>query len=588
MRKYIYFRKGGGTVAKKIFWIVFYVIILAFSFLFYISAKDLEVCYHCGGTGAYHCSSCGNTGFVTCTGCKGAGRAVCPGEDGKGKCDSGFYVCPSCHGDTLTRNGDGEIPPDAVPGSCGACSGKGKLECIRCRGTGRENCDRCGGSGKEVCRNGNCQKAESIGWKCPDCSGSGYILTGNPMPPASDNDGVRNVPTEGDKIWKDGKSVTYTKSGAGEGSSGGQDEENKTQIFTSTGANIPRDPATGRDLIWYVDTGNGEWEINGRKVTLTRNGSRASGVLDLKYYENVALVGLPEDPGLTVYLSGADGNKFPLILTGSGEFAVGRHIPEEAAVPFRVSLVIEAPSIETQAPEETETDAETEPADVPETDEGPAPARGNTEITPPDSSGASVLIDSSRLSGEERERYDGLSDEEYGELVEKLRDGIGSARPGLADGDSKDALDAIAKSVGFKDSRDGGMFPVDFKKDLEIGFPARITLPLEKEALDGGSDLYVYRLTKDGEYVPLGKADYRTYPDGSVEEISFYTDAISDLFICRYALADDLSEVGGKPGETNGNDTGLPLVIGVSAVALTLAAAGVAVIKKKRSKQEDK
>lgn len=580
-------------MAKRILRTVFTVIILAFSFSFCVYAKDLEVCYHCDGTGAFHCSSCGNTGFVNCDGCGGTGNLICPGEDGKGKCDSGFYVCPSCHGDTYTRNGDGEIPPDAVPGTCGTCSGKGKLECIRCRGTGGEKCNRCGGSGKEKCHNGNCQKAESIGWKCPDCSGSGYILTGNPMPPASDNDGTRNVPTEGDKIWKDGKSVTYTNNGtdagSGEGKSGGQssgsqEPENKTQIFTSTGANIPRDPATGRDLIWYVDTGNGEWEINGRKVTLTRNGSRASGVLDLKYYENVVLVGLPDDPGLTVYLSGADGNRFPLILTGSGEFAVGRHIPEEAAVPFRVSLSVELPqNAETQKPDDATDVPETDLAEVPETKDAPKEERGNTEIPLPDLSGASVRIETEKMSREELDYYKGLTDDELSALFDKLSDTVASARTGDSEGDEKKALDGIARSIGFSDSGEGGMFPVCFDNDTEIGFPVCVTLPLEKGALDGGTDLFVYRLTKDGAYVPLGKADYRTYPDGSVESVSFYTDEISDLFICRYQLAEDLSAGTEELAEKTENN--LLLIAGGAAAIIAVASAVVIIIKKKTKRE---
>lgn len=165
------------------------------------AAKWLEVCRLCGGNGNYYCQNCKNTGLVVCDGCKGSGTWICSGEDGKGPCDKGYYVCPSCHGDTYLRNGDGIIPPDAIPGSCGTCSGKGKIECWHCHGTGGGICDGCNGTGKSECVVGTCQVSRHYNWHCPNCKGTGYILTGNPMPPLENNDGIRNVPEEGDMVF---------------------------------------------------------------------------------------------------------------------------------------------------------------------------------------------------------------------------------------------------------------------------------------------------------------------------------------------------------------------------------------------------
>ena len=83
--------------------IFFITVFLAGALFLHSFAKDMEECYHCGRTGQFNCPSCGNTGEVVCDGCGGAGSWVCTGEEGKGKCDNGYYVCPSCNGDGLSR-----------------------------------------------------------------------------------------------------------------------------------------------------------------------------------------------------------------------------------------------------------------------------------------------------------------------------------------------------------------------------------------------------------------------------------------------------------------------------------------------------
>ena len=177
------------------------------------AAKWLEVCRLCRGTGDYHCETCDNTGKVTCDGCQGSGVWICDGEEGKGKCDNGYYICPSCNGDTYLRSGDGVIPPDALPGTCSTCNGKGRIECWHCHGTGGGVCDRCNGTGKSECQVGTCQVSRQYNWHCPNCKGTGYILTGNPMPPLENNDGVRNIPEVGDMIFTDMNGTYYIYGG---------------------------------------------------------------------------------------------------------------------------------------------------------------------------------------------------------------------------------------------------------------------------------------------------------------------------------------------------------------------------------------
>lgn len=190
-------------------------------------AQDFEVCRMCGGSGDFHCAICGGKGEAVCDNCHGQPRTKCPG-DGVHGCVDGYYTCPSCNGDTYIRSGDGEIPPDAQPGTCGNCGGTGKLRCIVCHTEpGWNICTRCDGRGIIECQDGNCKVSRQYGGKCPRCKGTGYILLGNPMPPESDNDGVKNVPKKGDyivtndKTWAGYRYGEDSQGGGGQG--GGQD-----------------------------------------------------------------------------------------------------------------------------------------------------------------------------------------------------------------------------------------------------------------------------------------------------------------------------------------------------------------------------
>ncbi len=308
-------------------------------------AKDMEECYHCGRTGKFQCPTCGNAGEVVCDGCGGTGRWICDGEEGKGKCDNGYYVCPSCDGDGLSR----PIPADGNAGPCGQCGGSGRIECWKCHGSGGGVCDRCGGSGKNECQNGNCKEARKIGWKCPYCKGTGYLGDGPDFPPEW-NDGVHNVPQAGDHIitdhstWQgyyyspDGNHVPDNAGGSsGSGNNGSSGADNGG----NSGASDPsKDPVTGRDYIWYVDLGDGVWNIGGKTVRVMRNGSPVSGVADLKYSEQLLLEGLEGEPNVHVYLCGENDFRVELIMSGDCEVAVGRHLPEEAIVPENVRLEV--------------------------------------------------------------------------------------------------------------------------------------------------------------------------------------------------------------------------------------------------------
>lgn len=307
--------------------LVIFISLSAFSILTY--AKDMEECYHCNKSGQFHCSVCNNTGEVVCDGCGGAGRYECRGEVGKGKCDNGYYVCPSCNGDGLSR----PIPADGDAGPCGQCGGKGKLECLTCRGTGIFVCDRCNGQGKCSCQNGECLEARKIDYKCPHCKGTGFLLDGPEFPPEY-NDGVHNVPEKGDHIITDHSTWTGYYYGTGE------TDKDKPQTENNSDEDEARDPATGRDYVWFIDVGSGVFDIEGQHIVIKRNGSAVSGTLDVKYNEVFTVDGIT-DRNTHVYLT-SDGFKTELIeLNGEHEYSVGNRDPKTPKVPFNVSMTVE-------------------------------------------------------------------------------------------------------------------------------------------------------------------------------------------------------------------------------------------------------
>ncbi len=341
-------------------------LVLILSSAAFVSAKDLEVCYHCSGTGRFECPNCHNQVWVTCDGCGGTGGTKCDGEEGKGPCDNGYYTCPSCHGDGYARSGDGTVAPDTPPNSCryGTCNGTGKIECWKCHGKAWNDCTRCNGQGKVECQNGNCIESRKVDWKCHYCMGAGYLLT-NFWP--GENDGVQNKPVAGDKIWANGKSTTY---GGGSGSDQGNNDQggnsggnnnqggnsggnnnqgggsgnsgSTTPRYDSNGANINRDPSNGRDFVWFINVGSGEWDFNGHKVTVQRNGKAASGTLDVHYSDRITIINHDNVPNLAIYITGANDFKARLIASGDGGVSIEDRDPAGSYVPFNVNLVLEA------------------------------------------------------------------------------------------------------------------------------------------------------------------------------------------------------------------------------------------------------
>ncbi len=461
--------------------------ILLFGALSVVSAaKDLEYCRLCGGSGEYHCQNCGNNGVVTCDGCGGAGGSVCPGEAGKGPCDKGYYLCPSCKGDSLTRSGDGQIPPDAKPGSCGTCAGSGKpgyVRCINCHTTpGWCECATCNGTGKVECQ--SCIPAKAIGYKCPKCTGTGYVLVANPMPPESDNDGVKNVPVYGDHIIIDEEwhHIVYGGDGSGD--------------------NLPNNSGGGNDQ-----------PVNDQPV-----------------------------------------NSQP-----ANDQPVNASTEEEA----------------------TETEpVETEPE---ETYKLPNDRNNGYDVVD-----AVVRIEPSEMTDEQQKYYASLSDKELASILKKIEEIVATSKPGKAGGNlTEETLRKLAKKNGFESMQDGRIFPIYFEGKADIGFPVKITVRIEKGLLDGGSDIYVYRIDEEGKISPVGKADYVTYEDGSIEVLTFSTDSFSSFFTARKELDTDLSDMEAAPTVgAEADDGSSPVMFIIIAVLVALSAGAAFIVPKYIKKKQ--
>lgn len=449
--------------------------VLCGSFATIAYAKELASCGLCNTTGEFHCKVCNNTGEVTCGGCGGEGKSKCTGESGKG-CDDGYYTCPNCNGDGKNRSGDGKI----IEGVCGNCGGAGKLRCVACHTVpGWNICPGCDGKGKQECQSSNCKDSKAVGWKCPHCMGTGYRLTGRPMPPPEVNDGIQNVPVNGDLIWIDDKSHVY----------GGESGSNGNGTTSTPSGNTTKPPVT-------TDPGPSETEP-------------------------------PQQ-------NNQPGTDFP-------------------------------PADMTLLPEDRNSDF-----DIPLSNE---PDRTIT---------SSVRVEMGKMTDEEQKYYAGLPEEELAQILTNVRTIVASAEPGRSDSKTDELLNSLATQNGYGSLPEGRLFPLYFEGHQEIGFPVRVTVSVEKGLLDGGADLFVYHIAEDGNIELLGKAEYGTYEDGTIESISFYTSSFSTFFTSAKELDTDISVVTGE-NETPPRFWIVLFAVLTSVIAVVIV--GTIVVRKKRKKE---
>lgn len=423
--------------AKRMLMLTVFFAVFCGVFPMIAQAKDLEPCYHCNSTGEFYCTVCNNAGEVVCDGCGGAGGSICTGDSFKGNgCDNGYYVCASCNGDGKKRTGDGEI----VEGACGNCNGAGKLRCVVCStGTtpGWNACSGCEEDGKKECCASNCRDAKAVGWKCPYCKGTKYILVGNPMPPRESNDGVQNLPKPGDLIWVNGKSSTYGGDGDG------------VLMNTLDGA-VPE-----------MDSQSEDNPPQESELSMTET------VLD---FTNI----VPDNR--------------------NSNFEIPLSIAENAA-----SLAV-------------------------------------------------ATIEIEKMSAEEQQYYAALTDDELDEKLTNVQKILGSVQPRRFEDDAEELIRDIAEKNGYSTLEEGRIMPIYFEGHEELGFPIAVRVHIEKGVLSGGTDLFIYHIREDKAIEFLGKADYITYDDGSVESILFYTTGFSSFFTSAKEL-DTVIPVASDNGE---------------------------------------
>ena len=206
---------------------------------------------------------------------------------------------------------------------------------------------------------------------------------------------------------------------------------------------------------------------------------------------------------------------------------------------------------------------------------------------------SSVRVEMGTMTDEEQKYYAQLPEEELAQILTNVRTIVASAEPGRSDSKTDELLNSLATQNGYGSLPEGRLFPLYFEGHQEIGFPVRVTVSVEKGLLDGGTDLYVYHIAEDGIIELLGKAEYGTYEDGTIENISFYTSSFSTFFTSAKELDTDISVVTGDSestdamGSTGENETPLRFWIVLFAVmtsVIVVVIVGTIVVRKKRKK----
>ena len=455
-----------------------------------------------------------------------------------------LYQCHCC-------GGDGIYTCDAVD-----CK-DGKLPCGRCNSTGQtiEMCGDCNGTGKCRLCQGTGKRLGDDTIDCDNCNGTGQCQGGPGWGPCTQGQYYNQCPDcTGERVvWHNNEWCIYARNHDGQCPSckgTGYEGEGGEGTPNDGVSNVPR----AGDAIYYL---NGSYAIYGGGYSGGENGSNGNETTSTPS-ENTTQPPVTTDPGSSETEPPQQNDNPP---DQSENNQPGANFP---------------PADMTLLPEDRNSDF-----DIPLSNE---PDRTIT---------SSVRVETGKMTDEEQKYYAQLPEEELAQILTNVRTIVASAEPGRSDSKTDELLNSLASQNGYESLPEGLLFPLYFEGHQEIGFPVRVTVSVEKGLLDGGTDLYIYHIAEDGTIELLGKAEYGTYEDGTIENISFYTSSFSTFFTSAKELDTDISVVTGDSestddmGGTGENETPLRPWIVLFAVLTSVVAVLVVVtivLRRKRKK----
>ena len=438
--------------------------------------------------------------------------------------------------------GDGIYTCDAVD-----CK-DGKLPCGRCNSTGQtiEMCGDCNGTGKCRLCQGTGKRLGDDTIDCDNCNGTGQCQGGPGSGPCTQGQYYNQCPDcTGERVvWHNNEWCIYARNHDGQCpicKGTGYEGDGREGTPNDGVSNVPR----AGDGIYYL---NGSYSIYGGGYSGGENGSNGNGTTSTPS-ENTTQPPATTDPGPSKTEPPQQNNQ------------PGTDFP---------------PADMTLLPEDRNSDF-----DIPLSNE---PDRTIT---------SSVRVETGKMTDEEQKYYAQLPEEELAQILTNVRTIVASAEPGRSDSKTDELLNSLASQNGYESLPEGRLFPLYFEGHQEIGFPVHVTVSVEKGLLDGGTDLYVYHIAEDGIIELLGKAEYGTYEDGTIESISFYTSSFSTFFTSAKELDTDISVVTGDSestddmGDTGENEKPLRPWIVLFAVLTSVVAVLVVVtivLRRKRKK----
>lgn len=554
-------------------------------------------CKVCNNTGEVTCGGCGGEGKSKCTGESGKGcddgYYTCPNCNGDGKMRNGAGevldegVCGNCNGSGKMRC----VACHTVPGwnICNGCDGKGKQECqsSNCKDSKAVGwkCHYCMGAGYLLTGNPMPPPEVNDGVRNRPVEGDLIWIDGKSH--VYSNGSVSSEPASyhnvsfGTGSWKIGDvTVTADKTGTQKISTieiitltnfdpdtmevrvgvGAEDRFGLilkvTNGKTSISANdhdggIPYDLTfmvfekeavpggnegddennnngdnpnqAGKYIVWF---GEGSWKIGDVTVTADK-----TNIQYLNENDIITLKNFDADT-MEVRLEAEDGFRTTL-LVNNGKTSISANT-NNGPIAIDIAFSVVAKEAKPSGEEDGVGDSVIIPSDRNQDFEIPS----TESINSIQSAGARVEI--GKMTEKEQENYTRLTDEELNKKLVNVQSILQTVRPGEFAADTEELINDVAELNGIDTLEEAKIFPLSFEEHEDLGFPIAVTVRLEKGVLKGDSDLFVYHILEDRSIESLGKAEYTTYDDGSVESITFYTTGFSSFFTSSKELNIDI------------------------------------------------